>query len=79
MTPKQTLYLILCGTICSRADYDDWLLEHDPETWQLARTIDDWLRHYVEDDRVSREQFERNCERLLALYIPPVAQAEGAR
>lgn len=77
MTDKEQLYLNLCGIICSRADYDDWLLEHDPDTWQLARNIDDWLRLYVADDRVSRDQYSRNCARLLALYRTLHPQVAG--
>lgn len=71
MTPKQTLYLTLCGLLCSCTDREDWLLENDPDTWQLTRTIDSWLMTYRDDDRVSTEQFQRNCDRLRALYLEP--------
>ena len=68
MTPKEQLYLDLCGTMCSRVDDDDWLLEHDRASWDLAREIDTWLVTYVRDARVSVPQFTRNCERLFAIY-----------
>lgn len=69
MTPKESLYLTLCGTLCSCLDREDYMLEHEPEMWALAREIDTWLTTYVRDDRVSVAQFQRNCERLLAIYV----------
>ena len=68
MTEKEQIYLDLAGVLCSRVDYDDWLLEHDRTSWDVAREIDTWLVTYVRDDRVSVQQFERNAKRLLGLY-----------
>ena len=68
MTAKEQIYLDLVGMLCSCVDYDDWLLEHDRASWDLAREIDTWLVTYVRDNRVSVQQFERNAKRLLGLY-----------
>jgi hypothetical protein len=78
MTPKHRLYLTLTERLALLQHQDENLLDTDPESWHLARQIDDWLRLYMDDDRVSRAQYARNCERLLALYVTPQHQTVGA-
>lgn len=77
---KHQLYLTLSEKISSLWTYDEHLLDADPETWQLTRTLDDWLVEYREDDRVGVEQYARNCERLRVIYENAVnaAQQQGA-
>jgi hypothetical protein len=68
VSEKEALYATLCDHIAAYSDYDLWFLDHAPETWQLIRTLDEWLLLYREDARVGLEQYRRNCERMQALY-----------
>lgn len=65
---KNALYLTLTNQLSPVWKQDAILLEEDLALWNAARRIDDWLVHYQDDDRVSVEQYARNCERLLAIY-----------
>lgn len=68
MTEKQQQYLILCEALNSLSSEDEQMSVVNPETWALARMIDDWLVQYMEDDRVNIMQYERNVQKLLAIY-----------
>ena len=65
---KHILYVTLTAHLEHACARDLWLAEHDPATWQLVRTIDDWLVQYREDPRVGIEQYQRQCDRLRAIY-----------
>lgn len=66
---KQQLYLTMVEQLYGMSSVDVWLMENEPGTWEQARQIDDFLVTYVNDDRVSVQQFERNVQRLLTLYL----------
>lgn len=68
MTEKQHQYLMLSQTLSSFSSADEQLSIDHPNTWALARTIDDWLVLYINDDRVNIMQYERNVRKLLAIY-----------
>lgn len=68
MTEKQHQYILLCQALDSFFSADEKLSVIDPETWALARTIDDWLVQYMDDDRVNIMQYERNIQKLMAIY-----------
>lgn len=72
MTPKQKLYFSLTERLAPLWEQDRMLMITDTDLWKQrreeSRIIEDWLHDYLDDDRVSYEQFERNCDRLLALY-----------
>lgn len=74
MIGKEECYLTLSNTLAPLWKRDAFLSEHDPAAWQQARHIDDWLHQYRDDHRVSVEQYRRNCERLLALYVGEVEE-----
>jgi len=66
---KPEHYAALCEHLASQWAHDARLSEEAPELWEQAREIDRWLVQYRDDARVSEEQFERNCRRLVGLYL----------
>lgn len=76
MPPKHTLYLTLTTHLAPLWQQDKQLMEADPAAWHLSRQIDDWLVNFMTDDRVSVVQYERNINRLLALYMDQPADVQ---
>lgn len=74
MNDNARFYLTLSDQLAPLWETDIFLSEHDPETWQQARHIDDWLCQYRDDPRVGADQYRRNCERLLAFYVGEVEE-----
>lgn len=69
MKDKHQLYLTLCDQLAPYFRHDVQTMETDPETWKLARELDQWLYQYIDDPRVGEAQFTRVCDRLVALYV----------
>lgn len=70
---KSDLYTAMAEKLAPLWERDIVLLDVETTTgrrdlWTYARTIDDWLVTYRDDDRVGVEQYAKNCDRLLNLY-----------
>ena len=65
---KSEMYDHMATQLAPYWERDGVLLDEHSALWKQAREIDDWLCQYKEDDRVSVEQYARNCQRLIDLY-----------
>ncbi len=65
---KAQLYAELADDLAQFWHRDEALLERNPEAWEQAVVIDNWLCQHRDNPRVGLEQYNRNCQRLLDIY-----------
>lgn len=82
---KRDVYEQLAATLGKYNERDALMCDHDPDTWQQARDLDDWLVTHREDDTPLGE-YRMKCLKLRALYetwkaltAPPVAAGGRGR
>ena len=77
---KKELYVELAADLSQFWHRDAALLEHNPDAWALAWSIDHWLFAHRENPQVGREQYQRNCASLRDCYhVGALVPSSGGR
>lgn len=65
---KEQAYHRLADALVQFADLDVLMSERDPQRWQEARVVDDWLIRHKHDDRTSLNEYRWKAMELRRIY-----------